>query len=127
MNTPKNGSSIPLFIPLRNGPYAAFASGEKTIEYRPHGPRWNERTIWPGRPVILSCGYGKARRMMGVVICLRVTPDALDIPAWRAIYGDRPGPVCRIHIRTRPVTNPARRCSPLPVDAPPHPVVTYPR
>lgn len=51
----------PLFIPLRTRWFRAFACGEKTIEYRVYGARWNERTCILDRPVILSHGYSGAR------------------------------------------------------------------
>lgn len=57
----------PLFIPLKKEYFDAFAAGEKTEELRPYGPRWNEKTCLPGRPVIISCGYGKQKRMRGMI------------------------------------------------------------
>lgn len=57
----------PLFIPLKTEYYKAFESGEKTEELRAHGPRWNKRTCWVGRDVVLSKGYGKGHRMRGRV------------------------------------------------------------
>jgi len=57
----------PLFIPLKREFYDAFQRLEKRTEYRRPGGPWNERTCRPGRPVVLSCGYGKARRMKGIV------------------------------------------------------------
>lgn len=56
-----------LFIPLYSKWYDQFVSGEKTIEYREYGPRWNENTCYPGRRVILSKGYGKKNRLEGRV------------------------------------------------------------
>lgn len=67
----------PLFVPLAARWFEAFASGAKTEEYRPYGPRWNERTCEVGRAVTLSYGYGKARRLHGHVEGFRVVgPDA---------------------------------------------------
>lgn len=57
----------PLFIPLKSEYYADFASGMKTREYRLYGPRWNERTCRPGRPVTLSRGYGTRDRLHGTI------------------------------------------------------------
>ena len=57
----------PLFIPLKREFFERFASGENKIEYRKYGKRWNEHTCKPGRRVTLSCGYGKQRRLSGVI------------------------------------------------------------
>ena len=57
----------PLFIPLRTEFFEAFLRGDKRSELRLYGPRWNERTCPPGRPVILSKGYGKAHRLNAVI------------------------------------------------------------
>jgi hypothetical protein len=57
----------PLFIPLKTEFYEAFERGEKRSELRLYGPRWNEKTCPPGRPVVLSKGYGKAHRMTAVI------------------------------------------------------------
>ena len=54
-------SDKPLFVPLKTEWLDAFASGQKTSEWRAHGPRWNAGTCWPGRAVILSHGYSGAR------------------------------------------------------------------
>lgn len=56
-----------LFVPLKAEYFHDFATGLKTTEYRLYGPRWNERTCRPGRPVVLSLGYGKRNRLMGRV------------------------------------------------------------
>lgn len=58
----------PLFIPLKGEYFDAFANGTKRVEYRLHGPRWNSSVCVVGRPVILSRGYGKARRLKGKII-----------------------------------------------------------
>jgi len=75
----------PLFIPLKAKYFEQFESGEKTIEYRAYGGRWNQVTCYEGRPVTLSYGYGRARRLSGVVvdtfICDEPSEDFL------AIYG----------------------------------------
>lgn len=77
----------PLFIPLKKAFFDAFARGEKREEYRVLGPRWNDRTCTPGRPVVLSCGYGVKRRLRARVESFRVcaTPEAL--PGWMECYG----------------------------------------
>ncbi len=59
--------SKPLFIPLNAEYFEEFEAGRKTREFRVYGPRWNERTCFPGRPVTLSYGYGKQRRIQGTV------------------------------------------------------------
>ncbi len=61
-------SARPLFIPLKGKHYDAFESGEKTVEMRQIGPRWNLMACPPGREVLLSRGYGKARRLRGVIV-----------------------------------------------------------
>ena len=58
----------PLFIPLKTEFFLAFEAGTKTIEYRPYGPRWNERTCTVGRDVLLSHGYGTKRRLRAKVV-----------------------------------------------------------
>lgn len=63
----------PLFIPLKREYFDAFERGEKDTEYRIYGPRWNERVCSVGRPVVLSCGYGKQRRLEGVIREFRET------------------------------------------------------
>ena len=57
----------PLFIPLKTEYFEAFESGEKEAEIRRYGARWNTDTCYAGRRVVLSCGYGKARRLKGFV------------------------------------------------------------
>jgi hypothetical protein len=79
----------PLFIPLKAEYFNAFADGSKSIEYRPYGARWNERTCPVGRPVVLSYGYGKARRLRGRVTGFARSTLATTTDAWRDCYGDR--------------------------------------
>jgi hypothetical protein len=75
----------PLFIPLTGHWFDVFASGAKTVEYRPYGARWNERTCALGRSVTLSRGYGKMSRLSGTVAGFRVV-DADADPAIRSVY-----------------------------------------
>jgi hypothetical protein len=75
----------PLFIPLKREYFEAFASGAKTAEYRKYGARWNEKTCAPGRPVLLSCGYGKQRRLCGVITAFEIK-NWLEVEAARPIY-----------------------------------------
>jgi hypothetical protein len=79
-------ASKPLFIPLRREYYNAFLSGNKSVEYRRYGPGWNERTCWVGRPVMLSLGYGKNSRCMGVIKTFSLINSQL-VPESRAVYG----------------------------------------
>jgi hypothetical protein len=79
-------SATPLFIPLRAEHFEAFAAWEKTTEYRAYGPRWNERTCWPGRPVVLSLGYGKRHRLIATVKRLDIIPRSEAPAAARTIY-----------------------------------------
>lgn len=79
----------PVFIPLRREWYELFARRAKTSEYRPYGPRWNEKTCRIGRRVTLSLGYGKARRLHGVIIGFEKSEDATRTEAWKSCYGGK--------------------------------------
>lgn len=79
----------PLFIPLKGCYFDAFADGSKTTEYRPFGKRWNGGTCWIGRPVVLSRGYGKQRRLAGKVIGFSVDERPQDRPGWLDCYGTK--------------------------------------
>lgn len=79
----------PLFIPLKTEPFLRFRLGSKDTEYRPYGPRWNERTCRIGRAVTLSKGYGKANRLTGTVRSFARSLDKWESEEWRACYGDR--------------------------------------
>jgi hypothetical protein len=63
----------PVFIPLNKEYFEQFESGAKTTEYRKYGNRWNLRNCTPGRAVTLSLGYGKKRRLSGVIKSFRTT------------------------------------------------------
>lgn len=82
----------PLFIPLKREYFELFASGEKTVEIRKYGNLWNERTCPPGRPAVISLGYGKSKRLrMRVKEFVRFDADKLPEPSRsqaRAVYGD---------------------------------------
>jgi len=69
-----------MFIPLRRKYFEQFLAGTKRIEYRLHGPRWNERTAWIGRPVTLSLGYSGARLSARVVAFAVVQGSTLADP-----------------------------------------------
>lgn len=77
----------PLFIPLAAKWFEAFERGEKGEEYRINGPRWNAQTCRVGREVVLSYGYGKARRLTGRVSSFKlVSPD--HHPSIREVWPD---------------------------------------
>jgi hypothetical protein len=77
----------PLFIPLKREYFEAFKAGTKLEEFRPYGRRWNERTCVVGRPVVISLGYGRAHRMVGVVSAFRQSMEPTTSAAWAACYG----------------------------------------
>lgn len=78
----------PLFIPLKRQFFEAFRSGNKTTEYRKYGDRWNIRTCYPGRRVVLSLGYGKGSRITGVVADFNINEQPNTIPGWSECYGE---------------------------------------
>lgn len=88
----------PLFVPLRTEFFEAFASGAKTVEFRRYGARWNERTCQPGRAVVLSLGYGKKRRLSGVVTWFKVSQHHATEAGFVACYGQDAGPAACIGI-----------------------------
>lgn len=77
----------PLFIPLKKEYFGQFNAGKKTEEYRPYGPRWNEKTCPKGRDVVLSLGYSRHRRLYGMVTGFRVEENSAKIPGWVECYG----------------------------------------
>ncbi len=83
--------SPPLFVPLKRAFFEAFERGEKREEFRIYGPRWNEITCAIGRPVVLSLGYGKARRLRGRVVSFKRDRHPILIPGWLECYGQKPG------------------------------------
>lgn len=93
----------PLFRSLRNAYYTLFAAGEKTVELRAYGPRWNERTCFTGREVVLSNGYRKAGRLAAVIERVRKVPGRelsdQDQAALEDCLGYVPEFVCAIHLR----------------------------
>lgn len=92
----------PLFIPLKRQHFEDFRAGSKTEEFRPYGPRWHEGTCPPGRPVVLSLGYGKANRLHGVVSSFRRSVEPSQTPAWRDCYGDKVCDVACIGVALTP-------------------------
>lgn len=93
MTTPQDNSEPldcrVLFVPLCREYFEAFERGEKHEEFRPYGPRWNERTCRIGRQVVLSLGYGKSRRLFGRVVSFRTDSEPQRMPAWLHCYGDK--------------------------------------
>ena len=77
-----------MFIPLKKQYFNQFSTGEKSVEYRLYGTRWNERTCTPGRAVTLSCGYS-GPRIAGVIDAFDLALFA-DIPGMDAVYPDCP-------------------------------------
>lgn len=64
----------PLFMPLIAEHYDAFERGDKTEELRRYGKRWNEVNCFPGREIVLSCGFGKKRRLLGRIKAVKKVP-----------------------------------------------------
>ncbi len=84
----------PLFVPLFREYFENFESGKQRVEIRPYGPKWNRGTCWPGRPITISYGYGKQRRIHGVVSKVIITEhmslayiEDWHIDAVNEIYG----------------------------------------
>lgn len=99
----------PLFVPLKKEYYEAFKeqlkadcsyeampTSVKTEEFRKYGRTWTEKNCIVGRPVVLSCGYGKANRMLGVVRSFRTTYDFSN--AYLQIYGSTEEPMAAVGI-----------------------------
>lgn len=89
----------PLFIPLKAEWFSAFARGEKDTEYRQRGPRWNLDTCAIGRRVILSCGYGKAKRLGGTITAVHYDTCPAKLPGWNECYGLNAGDAICIRIK----------------------------
>jgi len=81
----------PIFIPLKREHFMAFDDGSKKTEFRPYGPRWNERTCRIGRAVVISLGYGKQQRRRGVISSFEKSREPLKTLAWLQCYGHRTG------------------------------------
>ena len=94
----------PLFIPLKAEFYTAFENGAKDTEYRKAGPRWNSQTCRIGRRVVLSYGYGKARRMNGVITDYHLDTEPALLPGWVACYGDTYADAACIKIKVDPIS-----------------------
>lgn len=64
----------PLHVILRHRFFDAFASGEKTREWRRHNERWNAQTCRPGRRVVLMRGYSHAGSLDGTITAFEILP-----------------------------------------------------
>lgn len=89
----------PLFLPLAAVHYDDFENGEKGHEFRLYGPRWNEQACRIGRKVTLSRGYGKHKRMTGVVTSFERIPFDQAPAVAREIFADRRGDIAKIGIK----------------------------
>lgn len=91
-------SEKPLFVPLKTEHFEAFERGDKDTEFRLYGPRWNERTCHVGRKVVLSHGYGKTKRLYGIVASFarRSAPTASE--EWKNCFGLQEGDAACIRI-----------------------------
>jgi hypothetical protein len=76
-----------IFVPLHSKHWVDFRDRRKTIEWRAWGARWNDRTISPGRTIILANGYTRAR-LHGVVVKAHRVSRLLAPDGARAIYPD---------------------------------------
>lgn len=88
-----------LFIPLRRQFFEAFDRGEKDTEYRKRGPRWNAETCAIGRRVVLSCGYGRSKRLTGTITGFRYDTMPSRLPGWVECYGHNAGHAACIKIK----------------------------
>ena len=99
-----------LFIPLKSKYYEQFLSGEKRSELRLYGPRWNEKTCFVGREVILSKGYGKANRTRArVILFQKCNANDLGAPYRKAVmdvYGTLDKPIALIQMRLIDASHP---------------------
>lgn len=77
----------PLFVPLMKRWFEAFQRGEKRVEYRVHGPRWNKRVCRDGRAVVLANGYGWPR-LTARIERTRIVQAKNAPKAAREIFGD---------------------------------------
>lgn len=83
---PEAAKQKPLFLPLRKVYFEAFKNGEKLIEYRKLGKRWNPTRIRPGRAVTLSCGYS-GERLEGRIRMIWMDDDPELLPGFTECYG----------------------------------------
>lgn len=95
LNAKLIGEIKPLFIPLKAEYYDDFVGKRKLDEFRLYGPRWNFKTCYSGRQVILSRGYGKQNRLCGViheVVKIKLSSIGIRVQnSLRTIYGIKDG------------------------------------
>lgn len=84
----------PLFLPLKGEFFDAFEAGTKDTEYRQRGARWNAETCVLGRPVILSRGYAKGRRLRGQIVGFHYDNLPGRLPGWLDCYGPGGSAAC---------------------------------
>lgn len=88
----------PYFLPLKKEYYLKFESGDQKCEIRPanhHG--WHGKNIYPGRQLLLSCGYGRNDRHCREIYLTNEGPACvvfMGVPQWHIdavelIYGKR--------------------------------------
>lgn len=84
------------FLPLKKEFYWKFVHDQQDCEIRPNNHRgWNTRNIYPGRMLLLSCGYGKQNRTEKKIVKTVINIGPLfpeNIPQWHIdavekIYG----------------------------------------
>lgn len=83
-------STRPLLIALHTDYFVQFKTGTKTREYRLYGPRWNERTCYPGRPAVVRAGYSSHHQLRMQIIGFCVLPFNQAPDEARAIYYKHP-------------------------------------
>lgn len=83
----------PLFLPLKKEYFEAFENGSKLWEVRREGGSWQKKHLISGREIVLSCGYGKQRRLRWVIgnVCRALcAPNLFDQVYFKHIL-----PMCR--------------------------------
>jgi hypothetical protein len=80
-----------MFLPLKTEYFRAFESGAKTTEYRVYNKRFNERTCYIGRAVVLSLGYGARHRLQGRIVRFHTSVVPTQTAEWQDCYGNAPG------------------------------------
>ena len=71
-----------LRIILRYRFFDAFASGEKTLEWRRYNHRWNERVCRVGRQVVLLRGYNPHPILTGRIVAYATRPSPESITSF---------------------------------------------
>ncbi len=88
----------PLFIALKAEFFDAFEKRVKRVEYRKRSKQFNGQTCFVGRDVILSRGYGKARRLTGKIVSFHYDTVPEKLPGWVTCYGKGAGDAACIGI-----------------------------